>query len=82
MHGNNIVLHVLQKNLSLPVSISPFDMSKPFDIHDTRKSNTYDLTRWPLDRLNDSVDIDIVGAFGGGWSSDGLMGTSLVPTVI
>jgi hypothetical protein len=73
------VLHILQKNfilLPLPVSTSPFD------IHDTRKSNTYDLTRWPLDRLNDSVGIDIVGAFGGGWSSDGLIGTSLVPTVI
>lgn len=64
------------------MSTSPFGMSKPFDIHDTRKSNTYDLTRWPLDRLNDSVGIDIVGAFGGGWSSDGLIGTSLVPTVI
>lgn len=46
----------------------------------TLRNKTYDLIRFPLDVLNESDGIDIIGALDGGSSSDGFTGTSLVPT--
>ena len=46
----------------------------------TFRYNTYDLIRLPFDWSNESDGIDTTGAVDGGWSSDGLTGTSLVPT--
>ena len=48
----------------------------------TRTTSVYDLVWWPSERLKDSDGMESAGALLGGCSSEGLTGTSLVPSAV